>query len=200
MRTYTPLVGYRLPRLDLAGARRLEQVVDRSLRRRDRPETELGVEVRARRVEDPDDDALVVETLHRHLRDHDVRVVAVGRDDDGVRVLDTGLAQDVDVHPVAEHEAAAPVLAEPRQGLFLLVDGGYLPALVGELNRHLRPHPAAADHQRSHELRIPLQVRIPVPLLPRGRLVGTPRRAPPPAPSGARIRPSARRSATGAAN
>ena len=86
-------------------------------------------------------------------------------------------------HEVPEHEAAAPVFAEPRQRLFLLVDGGYFPALVGEPNRHVRPHSAAADHQSSHRLRIPPPARIPVPLLPRGRLAEMRLRAPRTAPS-----------------
>jgi hypothetical protein len=39
---------------------------------------------------------LVVEPLHRYLRDDEVRVVSVGGDDDRVGVLDPRLAQDVD--------------------------------------------------------------------------------------------------------
>ena len=47
---------------------------------------------------------LDAEALLRDLADHDVRVVAVGRDDDRVGVLDPGLAQQVDVHAVADEE------------------------------------------------------------------------------------------------
>ena len=63
-----------------------------------------------------------VELLLRHLADHDVRVVAVGRDDDGVGVLDAGLAQERDVHPVADEELAGPVVAEPAERVLALVD------------------------------------------------------------------------------
>src|SRR5438034_368447 len=155
MRTYTRLRrGDRLARWDLAGARGFHQLADCRLRRTDRAQTECLVEVGARRVEDADDDALVVEALHRHLGDHEVRVVTVRGDDDGVGVLDARLAQDVDAHPVAEHEAAAPFLAEARERLFFLVDRGHLPPLLGELKRHIRPDTATADHQCLHGLTI----------------------------------------------
>ena len=69
-------------------------------------------ELGARRVEDADDHRADVELLLRHLADHDVRVVAVGGDDDGVGVLDPRPSQQLDVHPVADVELARPVVAE----------------------------------------------------------------------------------------
>src|SRR5947207_1343279 len=102
----------RLARRDLAGPCGVHELADRRLRRADRAQAECSVEVGPRRIEDAHDDTLVVEALHRNLRDDEVRVVSVGGDDDRVGVLDPRLAQDVDVHPMAHHEAAAPVLAE----------------------------------------------------------------------------------------
>src|SRR5207253_1073640 len=96
------------------------------------------------------DHALVVETLLRNLADHDVRVVAVGGDHDGVGLLDPGLAQDLDVHAVAEDEAAAPVVAEAGESLFLLVHGRHVPALAVELEGDAGADTAATDHQRVH--------------------------------------------------
>src|SRR5919202_1459397 len=99
-----------LPREHFTLARGLEQRVDRGVRRADRPQAEtLAVERRACGVEGPDDDALVVEPLLRDLRDHEVRVVAVGRDDDGVCVLARGLAKDVVDGGREEARLPAPV-------------------------------------------------------------------------------------------
>ena len=75
----------------LAGAHRLDQRVDRRLRRADGAEPPRRVEVRARGIEDADDDAVDAEALLGDLADDDVRVVAVGGDDDGVGLLDAGL-------------------------------------------------------------------------------------------------------------
>ena len=49
-------------------------------------------------------------------------VVAVGRDDDGVGVLDAGVAQQLQVDPLADEEAAGPVVAEPSERVLALVD------------------------------------------------------------------------------
>ena len=113
-----------------------------------------AVELGARRVEQAHDDALVVEALLRHLADDDVRVVAVGGDDDGVRVLDARGAEHVDVHAVPEDEAAAPVLAEPRERVLLLVDRRDVPTLAEQLPRDRRADTAAADHYRFHGFRV----------------------------------------------
>ena len=67
------------------------------------------VELGARRVEHAHDHRRHLELLLGHLGDHDVRVVAVGRDDDRVGLLDPGLAQELDVHAVTDEEAAGPV-------------------------------------------------------------------------------------------
>src|SRR5262249_1807566 len=81
--------------------------------------------------------------------------------DNGVGVLDPRLAKDVHVHPVAEHETPTPVLAEASERLLLLVDGGYLPALRCQIQRHFRPHSAAADHNCLHPLTIAHAVAYP---------------------------------------
>ena len=88
-------------------------------------------------VEDADDHAGNVEAALGDLPDDQVRVVAVRRNDDGVRVLDAGSAKQVDVHAVADEEAALPRLAEPVQDLFVLVDRDDVPAFLGEVLRHL---------------------------------------------------------------
>ena len=119
--------------------------VDRRLRRADGAHPARGVEVGARRVEHADDDAVDAEPLLGDLADDDVRVVAVRRDDDGVGLLDPGLAEQVDVHAVADEERAGPVVAEPRERVLVLVDDGDVPALLLELERDRRADPAAAD-------------------------------------------------------
>ena len=81
------------------------------------------VERRPAGVEHADDDVRHAEALLGDLRDDEVRVVAVGGDDDGVGVLHAGLAQHVGVHAVPHDEAARPVLAESLERLLLLVDG-----------------------------------------------------------------------------
>jgi len=69
-----------------------------------------------RRVEHADDDAPVVEALLGDLTDHEVRVIAVGRDDHGIGVLDAGLAQDEAVHAVPADEPAGPILSQAAEG------------------------------------------------------------------------------------
>ena len=97
--------------------------------RADRAHAQRVVERRAARIEHAHDDVRDAEALLRDLRDDEVRVVAVGGDDDGVGVLHAGLAQHLGVHAVADDEAARPVLAQPLERLFLLVDGAHVPAL-----------------------------------------------------------------------
>src|SRR5919198_53858 len=140
----------------LAGADGLGEGLDRRLRGADSAQAELLVEVGARRVEHADDHALDVEALLRHLADDEVRVVAVRRHDDRVRLLDPRLAQDVDVHAVADDEAAVPVAPEPRQRLLLLVDRDDIPAFAVELQRDRRADAAASDDQDFHGLSVAL--------------------------------------------
>ena len=97
-----------------------------------------GVELRARRVEHADDDRRHLEVLLRGLRDHEVRVVAVGRDDDGVGLLDPRLAEQLEVHAVPDDEVAGPVLAESPERVLVLVDHGHVPARAVQL-RARRP-------------------------------------------------------------
>ena len=144
----------------------------------------------------------VAEALLRDLADHEVRVVAVGRDDDRVGVLDAGLAQ-ARRRPCrgrATNRRASPRRAarapppsrRPRSP----------PSPLGELTlRDIRPDTAAADHQCLHGLTVAhvvayagsSSVRLQNPLRERDD------RAPRRAPSSAHSRPSARRNATGAA-
>src|SRR3954452_16245917 len=84
--------------------------LDRVARRADRVEALLRVPLRPRRVHDAADHARHLVVLAGDLRDRQVRVVAVGRGDEDVGLLDAGLAQGVDLEPVAEREAAARVL------------------------------------------------------------------------------------------
>ncbi len=135
----------RLRRRDRARPRGVHQAVDGDARRAHGVEAALRVELRARRVEHAHDDAAHVEALLRDLADDDVRVVAVGGDDDGVGVLDAGLAQEVGVHAVPDDERAGPALAEPRERVLVLVDDGHVPALLVELERDRRADAAAAD-------------------------------------------------------
>src|SRR5262245_33427395 len=139
----------RLEGTHVARADRLGQHRDRRLRRAYGAQAPLGVEVGAQRVEDAHDDAVDAVALLQHLPDHDVRVVAVGRDDRGVGLLGPRVAQDVAVHPVTDDERAAPV-AEPDQRLFLLVDARHVPAFRGELHGDGGADPATPDHHAFH--------------------------------------------------
>ena len=105
----------------LAGANCFGQERDRRLGRADRSQAELRVELRAGGVEDPHDDAPDAVPALQDLADHEVRVVAVGRDDGRLRLGDAGLLEDVPVHAVPDDEAALPG-AEPRERVLVLVD------------------------------------------------------------------------------
>src|SRR5206468_339697 len=111
-------------------------------------------ERRAGRIEQAHDHALVRKALLSHLADDDVRVVPVGGDDDGVRVLDTRRTEDVDVHAVPEDEAAAPVLAESRERVLLLVHRRHVPPLAEQLPRDRGADAPAADDYRLHAVRL----------------------------------------------
>src|SRR5262249_25144677 len=93
MRTYI-----RLAQSPFAGAHCLGQGLDRARGRADDVEAARGVELGARMVEDADDDRGDGELLLRHLADDDVRVVAVGRDDNGVGIFDAGIPQELEIH------------------------------------------------------------------------------------------------------
>ena len=128
----------------------LDQRADGPRGRTDRAQAERVVERRAAGVEHAHDDVRDAEALLGDLRDDEVRVVAVGGDDDGVGVLDPGLAQHVGVHAVPDDEAARPVLAEPLERLLLLVDGADVPALGLQRLRARRADATAADDDGLH--------------------------------------------------
>src|SRR5262249_22327633 len=134
--------------------RGLEQPIDGDAGRADRLEPALLVEARAGGVEDTHHDAPDVEALLRDLADDDVRVVAVGRNDDGVRLLNAGVAQEVGVHAVPDDECTWPVLAQPRQSILVLVHDGHVPALLMELERDRRADATTADDERLEHLRV----------------------------------------------
>src|SRR4051812_42758678 len=91
-------------------AYRVRERLDRALRGTDDVEAPRLEELGPGGVEDPHDHGPDVEPLLRHLADDDVRVVAVGRDHDRVGVLDACLAEQREVHPVADVELARPVV------------------------------------------------------------------------------------------
>src|SRR5947199_9709551 len=117
---------------DDTGADGLVQRVDCRGRRTDSAQPARRIELGARGIEDAHDRALDAEPLLGHLADHEVRVVPVRAHDDGVRVLDAGLAQDGSVHAVSDDEPAGPVLPEAAEGGLLLVDSRHVPSLRGE--------------------------------------------------------------------
>src|SRR5437763_9135247 len=139
-----------------ARSHRVAERVDRGRRRADRAQPARVVELGARRVEDPDDRAVDAESLLGDLADDQVRVVAIGGDDDRVGVFDAGLAQDGRVHAVADDEPAGPVLSEAVEGRLLLVDRSHVPAFGCEPLRDRRAHPAAADNDELHVLSVAL--------------------------------------------
>src|SRR5207248_6306468 len=110
------------------------------LRRAHDAQPARAVEVGARRVEDADDDTADVEALLGDLANEDVRVVTVGGCDDRVGVLDSGLAEHVDVDALADEEGAGPVLAEACERILVLVDDGDVPALALELEGRSEEH------------------------------------------------------------
>src|SRR5262245_32029718 len=145
MRMYMPLAEG-----PFGGADGVGEGGDRARRRADHVQPTGRVEVGPCRVEHPDDDGRHGELLLGHLPDDDVRVVAVGRDDDGVGVLDAGVPQQLDVHAVADEKVARPAVAETREGLFALIDDGDVPAGGLQLECDGRADAAASDHEDFH--------------------------------------------------
>src|SRR5436190_11917732 len=148
------LGGDALARRDAAGAHRLGQNRDRRRGRAYGPQPAGRVELRTRRVEDPDHHAVDVEALLRDLPDDEVRVVAVRRDDGRIRLVDAGFAKNGEIHAVPDDEASGPVLAEARERLLVLVDDGNVPAAPLELARHARPDSTTSDNHCLHELNL----------------------------------------------
>src|SRR5205823_4597563 len=111
---------------------------------------ERRVQLGAGRVEDPHDRALDAEALLGDLADDDVRVVAVRGHDDGVRLFDTRLSEDVHVHAVTDDEPAGPLVAETRKRFLVLIDRNDVPTDFVELLRHGGPHSTAPYDYRFH--------------------------------------------------
>ena len=122
-------------------------------RRADDAHAPRRVELRARRIEDANDHRRHLELLLGRLGDHEVRVVAVGRDHDGVGLLDPRLAQELEVHAVPDEEPTGPLLAEPPERVLVLVADGDVPVRSLELQRHGRADAPTPDHDRLHRLR-----------------------------------------------
>src|SRR5579884_1019964 len=127
-----------------------DERLDRGGGRADDAEPLRRVELRPRRVEHAHDHGRHLELLLGDLRDHEVRVVAVRGDDDGVRLIDPDLTQERQVHAVADREAAGPALAESPEGVLVLVEDGHVPAGALELQRDGGADAAAPDHDRLH--------------------------------------------------
>ena len=60
------------------------------------------------------------------------------------------VAQQLEVHPVADEELAGPVVAEPAERFLALVDHRHVPAAALQLERDGAADAAAADHDDLH--------------------------------------------------
>src|ERR671914_759856 len=141
---------------DLASYGRLEQL-DRRLGGTHRLEALLGVPARPGGVEHPHHDPVDLEAPPRDLRDHKVGVVAVRRGDEGVRLLDPGRQQCVDLERRALSEASAALLPAGRMaaleqgdGLGVLVEDGDLVPLREHGVGDRAAHAPATDDQNEH--------------------------------------------------
>ena len=143
-------IAYIRRRRRLRGAHGLEQSGDRGLSRAHDAHAAIGVQLRAGRIEDADDDGGDVVALLQHLSDHDVRVVAARRDDRGLGVGDARTLEHGHVHSVPDDESSAPPLAETRKRILGLVDDADVPAVRGETLGHRRADPPAPDHDGVH--------------------------------------------------
>src|SRR5215216_5928065 len=90
--------------------RRLLQLLDRDLGRADGVQALLGVPGGAARVEHARDHPRDLEAAVGELRHDEVRVVAVGRGDEDVGLLDPGLGQRVELERRTDREAPAGLL------------------------------------------------------------------------------------------
>ena len=144
------------------------------------------------------------ELLLRHLADHDVRVVAVGRDDDGVGILDArpraGAGDPSRARRGTRRPSRRPAgRAPPRARRSTDTSQPASP----QLQRDRGADAAAAHDDHLHATSVaqrrarPFRTRR---APRRARAAGTRRSAPRTARAGARSRPSARRSATGGAS
>src|SRR3954447_21950970 len=184
MMTYTALP----PLGDRAEGRR--EHLDGVLRRADRVQPLLLVPGGARRVHDAHDHAVDLVVALGDLRDGEVRVVAVGRGDEDLRLLHARLDERVDLHRVTDGEAAAGLLPrgveadlEALVGQRVLVEDG--DGMTGRQGRacHGRPDAAGADDEDEH---------------PAGLYPGAAAEAAAPAPAGSRAGGATRMTSHGA--
>ena len=150
-----------------------------------------AVERRAARVEDPHDDARRLVAALDDLADHDVRVVAVGRDDGGVGLGDPAFSSTTRSipWPTTKPPRHSPSRASAPSSSSTHVTSQPSAARFSATDDPIRPHPMTTAFIPDRERHSP-----------RTRRRGTRRRAPRSARAEARGRPSARRSATAAAS
>src|SRR4051794_35062109 len=135
----------------------LFQHLDRDPRRADRAHPLLLVPLRAQRIQDPRDHGGYVEPSLRDLGDDDVRVVAVGGGDEGVRPLDPRGGESFLLQRGPHRELTALVLPgllevdlQTSVRLRVLVETGDLVTLPQHGAGHRRPNPPTTDDQNEH--------------------------------------------------
>src|SRR2546421_11769072 len=123
----------------------------------DRLQPLLAIPLRAPRIQHADDHLLDAVAAARDLGDDQVRVVAVGRGDEGVGLRDPGLGEGVDLQPGTDGEAPTRLLprrvelvVESLVRQRVLVEDRYLVALGERPLGDGRPDPAGPQHEDEH--------------------------------------------------
>src|SRR5688500_17219840 len=96
------------------------------------------------------DDLGYVEDQPRHLRRHDVPIVAIRHGDEGVGVLDARFAQNVLIDAGADDRLPAEPGGKAAESTAVGVDDRHLIAGMIEEARHTGPDPPAAHDDRLH--------------------------------------------------
>src|SRR2546421_6493093 len=124
----------------------------------DRLQPLLAIPLRAPRIQHADDHLLDAVAAARDLGDDQVRVVAVGRGDEGVGLRDPGLGEGVDLQPGTDGEAPTRLLprrvelvVEPFVRQRVLVEDRHLVALGERPLGDGRPDPAGPQDEDEHE-------------------------------------------------
>jgi len=112
----------------------------------------LPIRVGADRIVDLRDDLLHPEDLLRDLRGHEIPVVALRQRDERIGLLDTGLAEDVEIGAVAEQRRSLEVLRQMREGGAFEIDHSDVVAAGVEQASEERSGPAAADDDDLHPI------------------------------------------------